>query len=395
MVQDGLKYLVKWLFICLIIAVPIGAASSFFLHTLNGVTDFREGHLWIIWFLPVCGFFIAFSYDKYGKEFSSGNNLILDTIHKPDLGKIPLLKAFMIYITTIATHLFGGSAGREGTALQMAGSIADQFTKILKVEGEDRRILIIASVAAGFGSVFGTPAAGTLFAVEYLRRGKISYRYIIPAALAGYFADFTGHLLWSPHTSYAITSEIFYTSENITFVILTGIAFGLVARFFTNSIHFISSVSKNLISYAPIRAFTGGLIILSLFALLQDPRFLGLGVPVIKGAFTHPVPGTDFMWKFIFTVITIGFGFKGGEVTPLFFIGATLGNALHPFTSLPLDLLAGLGFVSVFSAATNTPVASTLMAMELFGWECGLFTAITCIISYLVSGRGSIYVSQL
>ena len=111
----------------------------------------------------------------------------------------------------------------------MAGSIADQFTKMLKVGGEDRRILIIASVAAGFGSVFGTPAAGTLFAVEFLRRGKISYRYIIPAALAGYFADFTGHLLWSPHTSYAITSEIFYTSENITFVILTGIAFGLVA----------------------------------------------------------------------------------------------------------------------------------------------------------------------
>lgn len=395
MLVKVLKYLFKWTFICLIIALPIGAASSFFLHSLNWVTEFRESHLWIIVFLPFCGYLIALSYDKYGREFNTGNNLIIDTIHQPGLARIPLLKALMIYLSTIATHLFGGSSGREGTAIQMAGSVADQFVRFLNLGGEDRRVLIIASVAAGFGSVFGTPAAGAIFAIEFLRKGKISFQYIIPAVLGGYFAHYTSHLLFAPHTHYAIKSEMAYSFEGVFYVVMAGLIFGMVARVFISGIHFITSKSQKLLPFSPIRTFVGGVIVLGLFGLVGDSRYLGLGVPVIESAFIYQLSISVFMLKMIFTLITIGFGFKGGEVTPLFFIGATLGNAIQPYTTLPLDLISGLGFVGVFAGATNTPVACTLMAMELFGWECGLYMAISCTVSYWVSGKGSIYTSQL
>jgi H+/Cl- antiporter ClcA len=357
-------------------------------------TDFREGHLWIIVFLPFCGYFISYLYDRYGQSFASGNNLLFDTIDDPTKDKIPLLKAVFIYFGTILTHLFGGSAGREGTALQMAGSIADQFTSILKLSVEDRKTLIIASIAAGFGAVFGTPMAGAIFAVEVLVRGRLQYRYLFPALVAGFFANMVGDIFNSPHTHYEIASAINYSISNVGSAVLAGICFGLVARFFIFSMHYLAKRSHQMIPNNPIRTFLGGLLVLGFFALIQESKFVGLGVPTIVSSFDQHLPTFDFALKLIFTVITLSFGFKGGEVTPLFFIGATLGNALFPITTLPLDVLAGMGFVGVFAGATKTPIACTILAIELFGWEAAIFVSIGCIVSYHISGVKSIYSSQ-
>jgi H+/Cl- antiporter ClcA len=392
--KHSLYYLLKWVVITLAISIPIGAASSFFLHTLNLVTDFREANIWIIIGLPFCGYLISYMYDKYGQSFESGSNLLLDTIDDPFKPKISILKAVFIYTSTLLTHLFGGSAGREGTAIQMAGSIADQFTEKLTLSAEERKILLIAAIAAGFGSVFGTPFAGAIFAIEVIFRGKIAYQYLLPALFAAIFADGVGHILYAPHTHYAINSKMVYSSDNIISAIGVGIVFGLVSRFFINGVHELTNLSRKYIPQNPIRTMVGGLLVLLMFALVRDTQFLGLGVPSIIASFSSQLGTFDFAIKLLFTIVTLSFGFKGGEVTPLFFIGATLGNALQPLTSLPLDLIAGMGFVGVFAGATNTPIACAIMAMELFGWECGLFVAIGCVVSYHISGIKSIYSSQ-
>ncbi len=387
-------YILKWLLISTIIGILIGTASAGFLQSLDWVTNYRESHLWLIALLPFGGMAIGFLYLYLGKDIEPGNNLLIDSIHNPK-EIIPFRMAPFIYLGTMVTHLLGGSAGREGTAIQMAGAIADQFAKPFRLSPAKRKILLISAIAGGFGSVFGTPLAGAIFGLEVFLIGRLKYDAIFPAFATAIIADVVTKLWQTHHTHYQIDILPIVSASTIIYAILAGIAFGLCAATFSKVIHYTTALFKSTISYPPLRPLVGGIMVALAVWAMGTTQYIGLGIPTIIASFGQHLPPYNFALKMAFTIVTLAAGFKGGEVTPLFFTGAALGNALSYFIPLPTGLLAGMGFVAVFAGATNTPLACTIMAMELFGSGCGVFAAIACVVSYLFSGHNSIYQKQV
>ncbi len=388
-----LVYILKWVSLSIIVGILAGSASAFFLISLDWVTKLRESNLWIIAFLPIGGLIIGLAYHYWGTDVVKGNNQLLEEFHSPKQ-VIPLKMAPMVLFGTLITHLFGGSAGREGTAVQMGAAISDQFSRIFKLEQEDRQILIIIGISAGFASVFGTPIAGAIFALEVLVLKKYRYDAILPSLSAALIADYTCTAWNVSHTQYNIPFVPEMSPENIIWAALAGMIFGLAAMLFSKTTHFCTDIFKK-INYAPIRPFIGGIFIASAVWLTGTYKYIGLGIPIIESAFISNLNSYDFLLKLLLTSFTIGAGFKGGEVTPLFFIGAALGNALVWFIPLPLALLAGMGLAAIFAGASNTPIASTILGIELFGTESIYFIGIACAFSYLFSGGTGIYTSQI
>ena len=393
-------YFLKWLFISLCIGSLAGSASALFLECLDWIGYYRNAHLlWMLALLPIGGLIIGLIYFYFGKGIESGNNVIIETIHNPGNPGVPLKMAPMVLLATLLTHLVGGSAGREGTAVQMSGALSDQLTRFFKLTFEDRRILLIVSIAAGFSSVFGTPLAGTIFGIEVCMIGNKRYLALLPAFVTAVIADYiTQHIWYVSHTTYSIPIIPSINIEMFSYIILAGICFGLAALLFIKTTHVFTSLFKSTVSYAPFRPLFGGILLAILFYELNhffnSTKFIGLGMNGIVEAFVSPSANYDFLLKIFFTTLTLSCGFKGGEVTPLFFIGASLGSALSLILPIPTALLAGMGFVAVFSGATKTPVACIFMAVELFGIECGIYAALACGIAYLCSGRTGIYIRQ-
>lgn len=390
----SLLYLLKWILICGLIGAIAGSISAFFLLSLEWATDWRESHLWIIALLPVGGFIIGLSYHLYGNSVVKGNNLLLEEFHSPKK-IIPFRMAPLVLFGTVLTHLFGGSAGREGTAVQVGGAVADRFTKIFKLSKRNRQIVLIAGISAGFASVFGTPLAGGIFALEVLILGRIRLDAIIPSFMAAVFADYFCRIWGIQHTQYHISEIAQINPINILWALLAGIIFGLVGMLFSKSTHFWTHLFKRHINYPPLRPVIGGVILAVAIYFIGNTKYIGLGIPTIVNSFNMQLNSYDFLLKLLFTSFTLGAGFKGGEVTPLFYIGAALGNVLIWFIPLPMSLLAGMGFVAVFAGATNTPIACTVMGLELFGIESGVFIALACSTAYLFSGHSGVYSSQI
>lgn len=392
-IKKTIPLLFKWILICILIGFLSGSASAFFLVALEWVTQSRNNHQWIIWLLPIGGLLVGLGYHYYGKEVVKGNNLLLEEYENPQK-TIPLKMAPLVLIGTLITHLFGGSAGREGTAVQMGGAIADQFSRIFKLDNSDRKTLIILGISAGFASVFGTPLAGALFALEVVYFSKISLKSSILSFVVAFFAYFTVEFWEVKHTHYSIPSLPDFNLEIVLWIIAVSVLFGLAAMLFSRSTHYWGTLFTKNIKYPPLRPFIGGLLFAIAMYYIGTTKYLGLGVPIIVESFSKPSENHVFILKILFTGFTLGAGFKGGEVTPLFFVGATLGSAMSLFIPLPIALLAGMGFVAVFSGATHTPIACTVMGMELFGLESGIFIGLACFIAYLSSGSVGIYHSQ-
>lgn len=384
----------QWVLLGSLVGALCGAASALFLWLLDEATRLRGEHEVLVYTLPLAGLAIGWIYERFGQSIKAGNNLVIDTIH--DEGpEIPLRMAPMVLIGTVLTHLFGGSAGREGTAVQMGASLTDWVSHRLGVSKAVRQALLAAGVAAGFGSVFGTPIAGAVFGLEFVVLGRLEYRALVPALVASLVGDLTTRALGIVHTPYPTLDPVPLTPLLLGEWLLFAAAVAVVTTVFIELTHGLKKLGEKHVPRMPVRMFLGGLIVVGLWKLVGTSDYLGLGVPMIVRAFEDPsFPVYAFALKLVFTAVTLGAGFLGGEVTPLFFIGAALGSVLARLLGIPIELGAGVGLAAVFAASSNTPLALSIMAMELLGAPAFPHVVIVCVVAYLLTGHRSIYPAQ-
>jgi H+/Cl- antiporter ClcA len=302
----------------------------------------------------------------------------------------------MVLVGTLLTHLGGGSAGREGTAIQLSTSLADGLlSRALRLRGDDRRLVLVAAIAGGFGAVFGVPLAGCVFALEVLAIGLVSYEALVPALAASVTGDQLVRALGVHHTAYPQLGA-HVTPVLLLEVAAAGVAFGLVGTLFAEAVHLVKAAWAALVPWPPARPLLGGCTVVAAVLVLGARAEEGLSIPLITRSLGGGagVPATAWLLKLVLTALTLGAGFQGGEVTPLFVIGATLGAAIGHLFGIPVPVLAAVGFVAVFAGATNTPLACTVMGVELFGRGLVVPLAVGCVVAYACSSHAGIYAAQ-
>jgi len=388
--NGSLKSSRKSINLSFIVGLLAGLAATVFLYALQYVTEAREHTPSLIWGLPMAGFAIAWVYHHYGKGTAGGTALIVDEIHEPR-EVIPLRMAPLVLIGTVVTHLFGGSAGREGTAVQMAASLAERVGQVSRLDPETRRILLAAGVGAGFGAAIGTPWAGAVFGLEVIRVRQWRWFALFECVIASWIGYFTTVLLGAPHSQYPGVAVPELTVKGLAWIIPAGLVFGLAARVFLWITHQIEARAKRLTIYPPFVTAAAGLLLAVLFFLEGSGRFEGLGIRYIQEALQNQASFRDPACKAFFTALTVGSGFKGGEFIPLVFIGTTLGSALGLVIPLGFALLAAVGFAAVFGAAAATPFACAVMAVEIFGLPITPFVLVGCVVSSYCAGPHRIY----
>jgi H+/Cl- antiporter ClcA len=390
--KQGWKKAVQWLCIVLVIGLLVGSTSALFLVLLDQMDSLRKQQQLLYYALPLLGVLIAWMYSKL--NFSNGNQLIhaayFDSSNDVNKKRVPLLLTPLVLIGTLLTHLGGGSAGREGTAVQMGASMASQINRWFNLNETEQRLVIAVGVSAGFAGVFGTPIAASVFAFEFFGLRKTKWHFIFPSLLVAYLANYIC-LLWGiQHTAYKISTFDNFDFAILGWVSIAGIFFGLAAFLFIQSGILFTKLAHQIKS-PYLRPAIGGVLIAACILYTGQEKMAGLGLPVIADAFVHQQAPLDFLIKLLLTSFTLSVGFKGGEVTPLFFIGAVLGSALVLLIPLPISLLVGLGLVAVFAGATHCVVTAIVLGIELFGVNFTIYISIACVVAYLFAGNKSIY----
>lgn len=371
----------------LLASVATGISSAIFLISLKWAASNRGQTPWIIYLLPLAGLGVVFIYRKWGKDFRQGNSLLIKEAQSPKR-KVSLLMAPMILITTVLSHIFGASVGREGTAVQFGGSFADGFLNCANSSSRKRSYFLMAGMSAGFSSVFGTPIAGAIFGIEITRRLKLNFKVLPICLLTAFIANYTALWLNAPHSQYIVSNWPPITFTTLGALLWTTILFALCSSCYA---YLKNSIASAFQGSPYIKVTIASFVVVGFYLWSGSDRLLGLSVPVISQSFIQVQNVSDTLMKLVLTAVSAGSGFQGGEVTPLFMMGANLGSALSQWTHLSFDFLAAVGFVSVFAGAAGVPLTSAIMACELFGWEMAPFAIIACFLSQALTRRISIY----
>lgn len=383
----------KWIIVGLSIGVVVGLVGGAFHLSLSFVTDFRITHWWIILFLPVAGLLIILFYKSLGMYNDKGTNLVLLAVRNNE--SMSIKTALLIFVSTILTHLCGGSAGREGAALQIGGSVGSALGKVIKLDPKDMRIITMCGMSAGFASLFGTPVASTIFALEVTSVGIMYYSAIVPCMISAIVGSQVAQFLGADSEGYVIKSIPLISPELMLKVLLLAILCAIISEVFCIALkgghHLFQRISeKNKF----LRIVIGGTAIVIFSMIIRSGDYNGAGLNIITDAFKTQAGFFEFIIKIIFTSITLGCGFKGGEIVPAFFVGATFGSAMSGILNLPVSFGAGIGLVAVFCGVTNCPLASLVLAVELFGTESIVPFALACAVSYMLSGYIGLYNEQ-
>ncbi len=381
----------RWVLLATVTGAVCGLVGSLFHFTVSRATAFRGAHTWLVFLLPLGGLFIAAIY-RVTKTEGEGTNNIIDSIHEGQ--KVDILLVPVIFVATAITHLFGGSAGREGAALQIGGGIGFRIGKFLGLDEKDMRLVTLCGMSAVFAALFGTPLTATLFALEVISVGILYYSAFLPCLVASMVAYGISRLIGIEPMRFMLDYQPLDVLTIIQVSILAVVC-ALVSIAFCITLHRTEKLAGSKLKNPYLRVFVGGVIIVLLTLLVGSFSYNGTGTDIIESALCEGVaPNWAFFWKIVFTAITIGFGFKGGEIVPTFFIGATLGCVLGPLLGLPAQFAAAIALVAVFCGAVNCPVASIVLSVELFGAGGLIYFALACGIAYMLSGYFGLYSSQ-
>ena len=393
--KNQLTVLVKWILMSLVTGGVVGTIASIFSYAVSWATAFRMAHFWVIFGLPLGGLLIVWLYKKAGEEKNTGTNLVLSVIRSQD-EDVPIRVAPLILISTVITHFFGGSSGREGAALQFGASVGGWIGRRLHLNESDEKIIILSGMSAAFAALFGTPMAAAIFPMEVVSVGIMYYSALVPCMFASFTAQYVALLFKVRTLAHPYPVEDvpdFYSFQTLKFLILA-IAFALAGVLFCVMLHTCEHKFKEWFANPYLRIVAGAAAVIVLRFLLGTEDYLGLGGGVIQASFKGAVSPEKFLLKMVFTCLTLCVGFKGGEIVPSLFIGATLGSAMWALLALPPDICAACGMVGVFCAVTNSPISSMLIAFEMFGFTGMPFYCSVVAVSYLVSGYYSLYKEQ-
>ena len=381
--------LLKWMVLGGVIGLVGGIIGSLFHIGVDTATQVRLAHSWVLYLMPVGGLAIVGLY-RITKTEGKGTNDVIASVHFGE--QVPGLLVPVIFVSTVITHLCGGSAGREGAALQIGGGIGYQAGRLLRLGEKDLPLATLCGMSGVFAALFGTPLTATVFALEVISVGVLYYAGLVPcltAALTGYLVSV---LMGVPPTRFTVTVPGLEV-RTMLLVMVLALLCAVVSILFCRGLHGVEHLLKRTLKNPYLRVAVGAAVLIGL-TLLTNGDYNGAGMEVISRAIAGQADPWAWVWKLLFTAITIGCGFKGGEVVPSFFVGATFGCAVSPLLGLPVGFGAAVGLAAVFCGVTNCPVASTLLAVELFGAEGMLYFALACCLSYMLSGYQGLYSSQ-
>ncbi len=386
------RHVARWVALAVVVGVLSGLLSAAFLESLDWATNTRNSNNWLVFTLPVAGLIVGALYHYVGRGLERGTNLIIDQIHSHSQW-VPFRLTPLIFGARVISHVAGGSTGREGAALQFAAGVTDPISKKLKLPPADRSLMLITAIAGGFGSVFGVPVTGAVFALEVQRVGRVRYDALVPAFVASFIGDAVVRGLGVHHTHYPLFPSVNWNWATGGRVAAFGLVAGLVALLFVQLTHTVKKISAKYISWYPARPLVGGIILAVLVLACGWRNYQGLSIPLALEAMNGSAAG-QWGTKLLLTSLTIGSGFVGGEFIPLFVIGALAGASYAHITGANVALFAMVGAVAVLAGATNAPLACTLLGIELFGGNGIVLFAVACAAAYATSGHTGIYHAQ-